>query len=381
MTVDLLIRNGTVIDPARRHHAVGNVAIANGRIVDVGADAVDGRVEIDAQGCFVTPGLIDFHAHVYAAGTAIGVRADSNCLPQGVTTVVDAGSAGVVNYRNFVDTAVAFSEMRVFGLVNVSDTGIMSSHYPENVDPRHYDADALARLFTRYPGQLLGLKVRLGREIVGDLGLRPLQATLEIAGRIGCQVVVHVSNPPCTQDKIAELLRPGDVFCHCFQGSGPTIIGADGRVLDAVRQARARGVIFDACNGRRNFGFPPAKAALADGFAPDIISTDLTTMTAYVGYAFGLPYLMSKYLSLGLGLDEVVAACTAAPARQIRKAGVLGTLAPGALADVAVLKQVSRRVRYLDAFDEEFIGDTLLVPQMTVLGGRIVYRQVDFSTH
>ncbi len=381
MTVDLLIRNGTVIDPARKHHALGNVAIANGRIVDVGGGAVDGRIEIDAQGCLVVPGLIDFHAHVFAGGTSMGVRADPNCLPQGVTTVVDAGSAGLANYRNFVDTAVAFNEMRVFSLVNVSPTGIVTGHYPENVDPRHYDADALVRLFARYPGQLLGLKVRLGREIVGELGLRPLQATLEIAGRIGCQVVVHVTNAPCTQDKITELLRPGDVFCHCFHRAGPTIIGEDGRVLPGIREARARGVIFDACNGRSNFGFPPAKAALADGFAPDIISTDLTAMTAYMSYAFGLPYLMSKYLSLGLGLDEVVAACTVAPAKQLRKAGELGTLAPGALADVAVLKQVAKPMRYIDSASEVFLGDVALVPQMTVLGGRIVYRQLDFSTH
>jgi dihydroorotase len=377
MAADLLIRNGTIIDPARKVHTLGDVAIAGGRIV--AADGTGARTEIDASGCLVVPGLIDNHAHVFATATDAGVRADLNCLPQGVTTVVDAGSAGPSNYRIFAATVPPFNDMRVFSLVNVSDTGIVAHHYPENVDPKFYDADALRRLFTRYPGQLIGLKVRVGAEIVGGLGLKPLQATIEIAAGIGCQVVVHVTNAPCGMDKIAELLRPGDVFCHCFHGTGPTIVGDDGHVLAGVRAARARGVIFDACNGRYNFAFPPAKAAIADGFPPDIISTDLTGLTAYTNYAFGLTYTMSKYLDLGLGLDQVIAAATAAPARQIGKAGVLGTLAAGALADVAVLKLVNKPVRYRDAKGEEMVGNNLLVPQMTVLDGRIAYRQIDFA--
>ena len=378
MAADLLIRNGTVIDPARKVHAVGDVATAGGRIVE--ADGTGATTEIDAAGCLVVPGLIDNHAHVFAAATDGGIRADVSCLPQGVTSVVDAGSAGPSNYRTFAATVPPFNEMRVFSLVNVSDTGIVSHHYPENVDPKYYDAAALKRLFARYPGQLIGLKVRVGAEIVGGLGLKPLEATVEIAAQIGCQVVVHVTNAPCTMDRIADLLRPGDVFCHCYHGTGPTIVGADGHVLPGIRAARARGVVFDACNGRNNFAFPPAKAAIADGFPPDIISTDLTGLTAYKGYAFGLTYTMSKYLDLGLGLDQVIAAATAAPARQLGKAGLLGTLVPGAFADVAVLKLVNKRVRYLDAKGEEFIGNTLLVPQMTVLDGRIAYRQIDFAT-
>jgi predicted amidohydrolase len=378
MTVDLLIRNGTVIDPARKLHAAGDVAIAGGRIV-AAEGAAGAHTEIDATGCLVVPGLIDNDAHVWAGATAVGVRADASCLPQGVTTVVDAGSAGPCTYRSFAATVPPFNDMRVFSLVNVSDTGIISHQYPENVDPQFYDADALARLFALYPGQLIGLKVRVGKEMVGDLGLKPLVAALEIAGRIGCQLVVHVTNPPCTMDRITDLLRPGDVFVHCYQGLGPTIIGDDGHVLPGVRAARARGVIFDACNGRRNFSFPVAKAAIADGFPPDIISTDLTTLTSYGTHAFGLPYLMSKYLDLDLGLDQVIAACTATPARQIGKAGVLGTLAPGALGDVTVLERVNRRVRYLDFKGEAFIGNTLLVTQLTVLEGRVLYRQIDFA--
>jgi predicted amidohydrolase len=378
--VDLLIRNGTVIDPARGYHGVANVGISKGRIVEVGSTGVEGRREIDADGYLVVPGLIDSHAHVFSPGTEFGIRADSSLLPQGVTSMIDGGSAGVANYEGFVRTVVAFNQVRVFSLVNVALTGQMTLRYDENVDPKHFDVDTLADLFAKYGGQLLGLKIRMGAEIVGELGLEPLKATLAMAEQIGCPVVVHVSNPPCTQDKIAELLRPGDVFCHCFHGRGWSIVDPEGHVLPAIKEAKRRGVYFDAANGRLNFRFAVAKAAIADGFRPDIYSTDLTTGTAYWDYSFGLPYVMSKYLALGVDLTDVIAACTATPAKQMRKEGIIGTLSPGALGDVTVLKLSQRETRFLDHVGESCGGDKLLVPQMTVVSGAILYRQIDFAT-
>jgi len=380
VTVDLLIKNGTVVDPARGFHESGDVAVKAGKIVEIPAGEVSATRVIDANGCLVMPGLIDFHAHVFSPGTEISVWADSAMLPQGVTTVVDPGSAGLGNYPNFVGTVVPFSQMRVLSLVNVSVTGLITLRYHEDVNPKHYDVNGLKSLFSTYPGQLMGLKVRQSRDIVGQLGLEPLKATLKMAGEIGCRVVVHVTDPPCPLTDIADLLRPGDVFCHVYQGTGHTIIGSDGKVLPGIKAARERGVIFDAANGKSHFTFGVARAAIADGFLPDVISTDLTVLSLYLDWAFGLPYLMSKYLSLGVSLTDVTAACTSTPAQWLGKQGQLGTLAAGAIADIAVLRPIRRATRFCDTLGEVFIGEQLLVPQMTVLGGRIVYRQVDFST-
>jgi predicted amidohydrolase len=379
MKVDLLIQGGTVVDPGRGFTGVAPVTVLGGRIIEAGGDVTAARV-IDASGCLVLPGLIDSHAHVYASGTEIGVQADSAMLPQGVTTVIDAGSAGLGNYTTFVGTTVAFSQTRVVSLVNVAVTGLITLRYHEDVNPKFYDVDGLKALFAKYPGQLMGLKVRQSRDIVGTLGLEPLKATLAMAGEIGCRVVVHVTDPPCHLSEIAEMLRPGDIFCHVFHGTGNTIIGGDGKVLPAIKAARKRGVLFDSANGKSHFSFRVARAAIADGFLPDMISTDLTVLTLYMDYAFGLPYLMSKYLNLGVDLGEIVAACTSTPARWLGLEGQIGTLADGAVADVAVLRPIRRQTRFVDTLGDTFVGDQLLVPQMTVAGGRIVYRQIDFAT-
>jgi len=170
------------------------------------------------------------------------------------------------------------------------------------------------------------------------------------------------------------------VFCHVFHPTGNTILGSDGKLLPGIRSARERGVIYDVANGKSHFSFGVCRAAIAEQFFPDVISTDLTVMTLYLDYAFGLPYLMSKFLNLGMELPEVVAACTSTPAKLLGMRGQLGTLAPDALADITVLRPIRRATRFLDVRGETFIGEQLLVPQMTVLGGRIVYRQVDFGT-
>jgi len=174
------------------------------------------------------------------------------------------------------------------------------------------------------------------------------------------------------------MLRPGDVYCHVHQGVGTTVVGANGRISPALFKAQEAGVIFDAANGRKNFSFAVAKAALADGFFPDVISSDLTKTTSYSDYVFALPYVMMKYLNMGMDLDRVIAACTSTPAALIGMKGKLGTLAPGALADVAVFRPVTKPVVMKDQHGNTLTGDKWILPQLTVLNGRVTYRQLDF---
>jgi len=376
MVYDVLIRGGTLVDPGRNLEGEGEVFVQRGMIVDPPGDGIAEAEEvIDATGCLVLPGLIDFHAHLFFGGTEIGIEPDAALLPQGVTTAVDAGSAGIANYEVFSSSVVARSTVRIKTFLNVSPGGLATTRYPEDVDPRHYDPERAAKLFERHRGELHGLKVRQSRSIVGTLGLGPLRATLQMATVLDCPVVVHTTDPPVSPGEIADCLRPGDVFCHVFHGTGQTILGASGTVLPEVRMARSRGVVFDAAPGRNNFAFAVARQALRQSFLPDIISTDLTVRTLYRQPVFGLPHIMSKYLNLGVPLRDVVAACTTTPARFLGMDGKIGTLASGACADIAVLKQTVKRVQFRDTRGETVEGEEILVPQLTLRAGRVVYRQ------
>ena len=269
MNADLKIAGGTIIDPERGINTQGDVLIRGNTVVEAAAgEASDAAATIDARSCLVLPGLIDFHAHLYAGGTESGVHADSALLPMGVTTAVDAGSCGSANYESFVRTAVATSQVRIFSFINISPGGLICTRYAEQLDPQYYDEPRIAELFHRYRGQCLGLKIRLSKDIVGSLGSKPLEHTLQIADRLGCSVTVHTTNPPIPPDEIAAMLRPGDVYCHMYQGVGDTILGSDGKVRAGLYVARRRGVIFDSANGRRIFPFALPKRRLPKDSSP-----------------------------------------------------------------------------------------------------------------
>jgi predicted amidohydrolase len=379
--VDLRIIGGTIVDPERGINGAGEVLIRGNKIVGQtkGGEAVEAERTIDAKGCLVFPGLIDFHAHLSGGGTESGVDADIALLPMGVTTGVDAGSCGSANFDYFMRTTVATCRTRIFSFVNISSGGLIASRYSEELNPKYYDEAAIGELLSRYRGQLLGIKIRVSKEIVGDFGIKPLEVTLEIARRLKCPVVVHTTNPVAAPEKIAGMLRSGDVYCHAHQGDGETIVGANGKIRPALFAAQKAGVVFDACNGRNNFSFKVAQAALAEGFIPDVISSDVTKKTLYGDFVFSLPFVMMKYLNMGMKLEQVVAACTSVPARLIGMKGKLGTLSPGALADVAVFRLGKKKLKVKDILGDSITGENVLVPQMTILDGQVTYRQIDFQ--
>jgi len=371
----LLIKNGRVVDPARCINQSGDIFVENGKIVEqLHLDRLKDGSTLDAGGCLVVPGLIDFHTHLFFGGTDAGIPADVALLPSGVTTAVDGGSAGSANYELFQRSVVATSMVRIKSYLNVSPGGLATGRHNEPLYPLTFDRDKIAWLFQQYPDNLVGLKLRQSRDVVGDLGLDPLKRAIEIAEQLSCPVAVHTTDPPSTTDDLVELLRPGDVFVHAYHGVGNTILGSNHRVLPSVRKARERGVLFDAANGRSHFSFDTALAALADGFEPDIISTDLTTLTWNKAPAYSLPFVISKYLNMGVSLPTALAACTAVPARMLAMTGIIGTLAPGAEADIAIFRLEEQEIEFLDFRGRKHQGHQLLVPQATVRAGRIVYR-------
>jgi predicted amidohydrolase len=297
----------------------------------------------------------------------------------GVTTAADAGTTGCSNFRAFYKSVAVHSLTRIKSYLNMCSYGQPGDEFPENLNPEKFCESKIVRLMDEFSGHLIGLKLRMDSEVVTKNSLAPLIKTKEIAAKLNCPTVVHISNPPTPEADIASLLDSGDVFCHCFHGKGYNILSGSGHVLPEIWQAKERGVVFACCNGITNYNHDVATAALQDGFFPDIISTDMCAMIFNLdGFGKNLPYVMSKYLALGLPLNEVIRATTETPARHLGLAGKAGTLKKGAFGDLVVCRRVDAAPVFLDNMMTQFVGNQLLVPVMTIKDGNILYRQTDF---
>lgn len=378
MSVDILIKNGRVIDCYNKVDEIKDVAMTNGKIVDA-SDLELAQQVIDATGCIVTPGLIDFHAHLNAQGSDFAVYPEATFFPTGVTTAVDAGTTGVANYEAFRARTMS-QRVRIKAFLHVNPVGISTLNFPESQDPKYYSETQMITFMEKYADQLIGLKVRHSKEIVGDLGVAPIRKTIEIAEKIGCCIACHASNPPVPTKEFVKEFRPGDIYAHVFHGKGSTIIGEDGHVLPEVFGTQKNGVIFDAANGNSNFGFNTAIAALNDGFKPNIISTDLGLKTDYkLARVFSLPFVMSKYLMLGMSINDIIERVTTAPAIKLDMGKEIGSLTVGTCADVAIHRIVDKKRVFEDALNDTREGSQLFKTELTIRDGVVVYRQIDFS--
>jgi dihydroorotase len=380
---DYWIRNGHVIDPRRGIDAAADVLVANRTIVELPRDARleehDVRHVIDAAGYDVLPGLIDFHGHFAWLFADESCMPDSYELPNGVTSACDGGSTGSAGFEGFLKSTILQSELTMKALVNVASGGLATHQYPENVQPATYDEDGLRYLLARYPEYILGLKLRMGEGLSDGMGAEPLRASVALAAKLGIRLAVHPTGTLIPFSEITALLRGGDVLCHPFQQMGDySILDEAGQVLDCVRDAKRRGVILDSSHGRINFSFAVGKAAVAQGLLPDVLSTDISTHSMYLPQVFSLPMVMTRFLAMGMPLVEVVRACTETPARIMEMEGRIGTLAPGAQADICIMKRQTRRVNLTDFYGNTIEGSQVLVPQMTIKAGRTKYCHIDF---
>lgn len=376
----ILIQNGWVIDPANRTDRIQDVAIDGGILIDSRSlPQSEYEQVVDATGCLVTPGWFDFHTHLAAHNIPIGTTPDS-FFASGVTAVVDAGSAGAVNYNRYIEL-VQNSYTKSWSYLSMTSHGFENHPILEDSDPELFDEPGIITAFARYPDRLLGLKLRISQSIIGRWGLAPLQRTREIADRLGCRIAVHTTDPVAPVDEVLSYFRTGDVFTHCFHGRGHTIIGPSGHVLPSVREARGRGVLFCCANGTSHFAFSTAEAALNDGFYPDIISTDNGRKSLYkrppMTRSFSLPYTMSKYLLLGMPLFDIIRCVTQTPARAVGHPE-LGCLSVGTPGDVTISRLISKQVDFFDSEGVSRRGAQLLKPEMTICDGVCTYRQIDF---
>ena len=373
----LLIKNGFVIDTVQNLNGIHNIKISDGYIVEDNSNDVD-SVIIDATNCYVFPGLIDFHTHLYN-GSAFGINPDL-LLACGVTTAVDAGSSGWINFENFFSKTVLQKMIHLRAFVNVSGVGMPGAGIDEPLDVSAINWNRLESLFEKYKGILVGLKIRISKSIVKEQGLNPLINTFEFAHKRKIRVCVHVTDPIAPFEKILPLFQEGDIFCHVFQGDGYTLLDDQSNVINEAWAARKRGVLFDACNGKTNFSYKIAKEALKQGFIPDIISSDQTTANFNLPqYVKCLPYVMSKYISMGMDLKDIIKATTEVPAKILGMEGKIGTLSSGANGDVTICKLINKKVCYKDAQGILHYGNQVLVPVMTILQGNIVYCNPAFN--
>lgn len=372
-----LITNGKVYDPSKHAWESRDVYIENGKIA--ASLSADTNHVIDASGCIVMPGLIDYHVHYYFGGSENGVNPDASSFPCGITTAVDGGTVGVGGYELYRRTIVAGAQVRLLNYLLIASGGQSNDRYPENLDPALFDGDKILRFFKKYGDNLVAIKTRISNNIISPAQVeRSLTRTVEIAEKAGTRVVVHVTDCSVPLDELAAMLRPGDVICHIYQGRGNTCLDADGNVLPGLWKARERGVLFDASNGRSNYDLEVCRKSVSQGFVPDIISSDNNTSSWFLQPMHVLPRILSKYLDFGMDLADVLDTATIRPAELIGMPS-LASMAPGTEADIAIFRLSEKEIPYRDLAGHAFTGQKVLVPQMTFKDGQCVYCQADFN--
>lgn len=380
MKYDLMLTGGDVIDPEAGLRGVMDIGVAGGKIVAVAPSLPqnEARRTISAKGFLVTPGLVDMHAHVFVNAHDMGIHTDMCCRRSGVTTLCDAGSAGSSNFaglRHVLDQDV---RTRVRAFVNLSAIGITgTSRGGELMHFTYADPEGCARTITENPDLAIGVKLRFGPNLVWEYSNEPVKLarrTADMAG--GVPMMMHITDSPIPLPALLEHMKPGDIVTHCYHGRAHGIMGQEKEfLLKEVVEAQRAGIIFDCAHGRNHFNFRMIEKALDQGFLPDTISTDLTMTTATKGPVWDLPTTMTKLLHFGMSLEEIVRRSTAVPARIMGYEGTVGTLRPGANADISVFELRDGRHDLIDADNNTITAKRRLIAQMTLKDGRVWYER------
>jgi len=378
---DLIIRNGTLVDPAQGINTQKDIALTGGRVAAVlePNTEVEAKHTLDVRGLYVVPGLIDLHVHVFSGVTHYGIDVDPTCLARGVTTVLDAGSSGALTFPGFRKFVIDASQTRLYALLNISAMGLVSG--AETVPPlgeledlRYVDVESAVRMIEANRDRILGVKVRLSNFLAND-GKNEIPALLrarEAAEAVRLPLMVHSPVSSIPTERILDELRPGDILTHCVHGHGAGgIMDDDLKVLPAVRKKVEQGLRLDVGHGRGSFTFRVARAALEQGVVPGTISSDLHTYNLH-GPVFDLVTTMDKFLHIGMDLFEVVRRVTSTPAEVLGMPDEIGTLKPGAFADIAVLEMQDGEFDLTDTFGITETGHTHLEPRYIFRGGQQV---------
>jgi len=372
---DLLLKGGHVIDMASNRNGVMDVAVADGKIAAVAANipAGDAFKVVNVAGYYVTPGLIDIHAHV------VGGRAERPSYPadlnfsSGLTTIVDAGTHGADNFANFRKNVVNHSKIRVLGMVNIVRAGMGGDR---EQDPKLMDAKLCAETINANRDIAVGVKT--AHYWTGQPWDKEHPPWAAVDGAVQCGKLANVPvmvdfwprDGRTYDDLILKHMRPGDIHTHVFAQQFP-LLDAQGKVQKYMHEARKRGIIFDVGHGAGSFWWRQAVPVMQQGFWPDSISTDLHSAN-WNGPVVNMITTMSKFLAMGMPMHEVIRRSTVNPAREIKRPE-LGTLTVGREADIAVLEVLKGKFGYSDCGRAKFVGDSKIEARVTLKAGRIVH--------
>jgi dihydroorotase len=378
----LEIAGGRVLDPGQGIDALATVGVADGIITGVQAGippasgaghparpAADGPRRIDASGLLVTPGLVDLHTHLYPGVSHYGIEPDTYCLARGVTTAIDAGSAGAQTFPGLRRYVIERSRTQILAFLNIAVEGMISRLVGELEDIRWASPEQAIARAREHPDLIVGIKVRLGYQMVGNDPAPALRLAREAADALGLPLMVHVIDIRPSLDWLLPYLGRGDVVTHCFHGNKGGILDTSGRVLASAVRARERGVLFDVGHGQGSFAYRVARSALAQGFPPDTVSSDLHAHNVD-GPVFDQATTLSKLLHVGMPLADVIKATTATPAVAVRRENRIGALAGGRDGDLTVFELRAGHWPLPDAAGATEVVEQLLVPRMVIRAGQ-----------
>ena len=376
---DLLVKNGKVIDPSQNIEEQRDVAIRGGKIVLVEKNipADHARQVLDAAGKIVTPGLIDVHVHVLPYVGETGTEPDPCCVTRGVTTVVDAGTAGAFTLPALRKFIVEKSGTRVRALVHVVAIGMIVAITPgmeELGDLRYCDPKRAAKAALENKDIVLGFKVRIDRKftVPGTNDIEAMRRARMASDEASLPVTTHIGGSYTPLKDFLVLMKEGDIVTHIYNPRPNSVLDENGRLLPEIFEARKRGVRFDIGHGRTNFSYRVAEKCLGQGLVPDTISSDVSNGSVR-GPVYDLVTTMAKMMTLGMSLSEVIERTTINAARVLNFGVDIGTLKPGAEADVSIFELSSGEFSLVDSEGQTRIARQKLVPAATVRGGKVFY--------
>lgn len=346
----------------------------NGRIAS--SDAFEtlpsGAKAVECNGAFVSPGWMDLHAHIYHGVTDSSVRPSDCGLSHGVTTIVDAGSAGERNFPGFREYIVDAAAERIHALINIGSIGLVAGNDNSEVPALSaLDLDRTLVMIDKHRDVIKGVKVRASRQVVGDMEMLPVCFAKQAAALAGLPLMVHIGVPPCFVEGILDLLTPGDIITHCFhhKAAGTSLLN-NPPLFERCRNAADQGIIFDIGHGRSSFSFPVADYCLSRDFLPTTISTDIhlgNINAAVVDFA----HVLSKFLSLGMTAQEIVSRATLAP-RKALNLPCTAFLKPGTPADLTIFDIEDADAVLPDSKGVPRPITRLFAPRWAILGDKLV---------
>ena len=377
---DLALTGGNLLDPGLGiNNEPRDIAFKDGKVAAVAEriDPTSATQSIDVTGKLITPGLIDLHGHFYHGGSGTAVHADQTCLGSGVTTGVDAGSSGFLNYGAMRDYVFPAHRTRLIAFLHIGAVGLAANRVLGGAlhDMRIIDVDETVQAIKANPGFLFGVKVRMHYDAVARWNAHEAMAKAkEAATEAGVRLMVHVSGTPIPLPDVLEHLGPGDISTHAFNGLPENILDNKGKIRPEVRAAADRGVIMDVAHAGVHCDVEVVRAAMDQGMFPDTISTDI-----HIAPPGRIVYLMndlvSKFHAMGMSLSDAIAASTNRPAEVLGLQDSIGSLGVGMEGDAAVWEQRQGRFVWHDMAGHNVDGSLRLDTFATVKGGMVAWRE------